>query len=71
MYKEKTKAAYPYPLPPRRPEKPEEQRWPSPTPQPIFPAKDTGRVLKQILNRLDAIEKRLETIEKLLAAQTR
>ena len=71
MHEKETRAVYPYPLPPRRPEKPEEQRWPSPTPQPIFPAKDTGRVLKQILNRLDAMEKRLETIEKLLAAQTR
>ena len=71
MREEKTKAAYPHPLPPRRPERPEEQRWPSPIPQPIFPAKDTGRVLKQILNRLDAIEKRLEKIEKLLTTQTR
>ncbi|RLI44416.1 hypothetical protein DRO69_07465 [Candidatus Bathyarchaeota archaeon] len=71
MHKEKAIAAYPYPLPPRRFERPEEQRWPSPVPKPVFPAEDTGRVLKQILDRLDAIEKRLEKIEKLLATQTR
>jgi hypothetical protein len=51
---------------PRRPEKPEEWKWPSPTPLPIVPAEDTGRILKQILDRLDAIEKRLESIEKAL-----
>ena len=65
MREEKKKAAYPYPLP-RRPERPEERRWPSPTPLPVVPAEDVGKVLKQILNRLDAIEKRLEKIEKLL-----
>jgi len=53
-------------LPPRWPEKPEERRWPSPTPMPIVPAEDIGRMLKQILDRLNAIEKRLERIEKLL-----
>jgi hypothetical protein len=31
---------------------------------PAVPAEDVGRVLKQILDRLDAIEKRLERIEK-------
>jgi len=61
------KATYPYPMPIRRPERPEDQRWPSPTPLPTFPAEDVGRVLKQVLDRLDAIEKRLERIEKLLA----
>jgi hypothetical protein len=71
MREKETRAAHPYPLPPRRPERSEEQRWPSSTPQPIFPAEDIGRVLKQILKRLDAVEKRLERIEKLLAAQTR
>ena len=55
------------PLLPRRPERPEEQRWPSPTPMPIVPAEDTSRILKQILVRLEAIEKRLESMEKLLA----
>ena len=62
----KKKALYPPPEP-RRPERPEERRWPSPTPPPMFPTEDVGRVLKQILDRLDAIEKRLERIEKLLA----
>lgn len=67
--KAEKKAAYPYPMP-RRPERPEERRWPSPTPLPVVPAEDVGKVLKQILNRLDAIEKRLERIEKLLTTQT-
>ncbi len=60
-------AAYPQPLLPRPPERPEERRWPSPTPVPLVPAEDVGKVLKQILDRLDAIEKRLEKIEKTLA----
>ena len=59
-------AAYSPPLLPRRPERPEERRWPSPTPMPLAPAEDVGKVLKQILDRLDAIEKRLEKIEKIL-----
>jgi len=56
--------------PPRVPrplKRPEERRWPSPTPEPATPAEDIGKTLKQILERLDAIEKRLDTIEKLLA----
>jgi len=61
------KAAYRPPMPaPRRPERPEEWRWPSPTPLPVVPTEDTGRVLRQILDRLDSIEKRLEGIEKVL-----
>lgn len=61
------KAVYYPPMPaPRRPERPEEWRWPSPTPLPTVPAEDMGRVLKQILDRLDSIEKRLERIEKML-----
>ncbi|MFQ6065402.1 MAG: hypothetical protein ACE5L6_08000 [Candidatus Bathyarchaeia archaeon] len=52
---------------PRLPERPEERRWPSPVPMPMIPAEDTNRILKQILDRLDLIEKRLERIEKLLA----
>jgi hypothetical protein len=60
-------AAYPPPLLPRRPERPEERRWPSPTPLPLIPTEDVGKILKQILNRLDAIERRLEKIEKILA----
>jgi len=60
------RALYPPPVP-GRPGKPEERRWPSPTPLPMVPPEDVGKVLKQILDRLDAIEKRLERIEKLLA----
>jgi len=61
------RVAYPQPVPaPRRPERPEEWRWPSPTPLPAVPVEDVGRVLNQILDRLDAIEKRLERIEKAL-----
>ena len=63
------KAVFPSPLPSRRPERPEERRWPSPTPLPVVPTEDVGKVLKQILNRLDAIEKRLERIEKTLMAK--
>ncbi len=59
-------AAYPPPLLPRRPERPQERSWPSPTPVPLVPAEDAGKLLKQILDRLDAIEKRLEKIEKSL-----
>jgi len=59
-------AAYPPPLLRRRPERPEERRWPSPTPVPLVPTEDVGKVLKQILDRLDAIEKRLAKIEKIL-----
>jgi len=64
----KKKAVFPSPLPSRRPERPEERRWPSPTPMPLVPTEDVGKLLKQILNRLDAIEKRLERIEKMLMA---
>ena len=63
---EEKRASYPPPIPPRRPERPEERRWPSPTPLPTVPTEDVGKVLKQILNRLEAIEKRLERIEKML-----
>lgn len=64
----KKKAFYPPPTP-RRPDMPEERRWPSPTPLPVVPPEDVGKVLKQILDRLDTIEKRLEKIEKLLAGR--
>jgi len=61
------KGAYRPPVPlPRRPERPEESGWPSPTPLPTIPTEDVGKTLKQILDRLDAIEKRLERIEKAL-----
>ena len=66
---ERKRATAHRPLLPRHPEKPEERRWPSPTPMPVVPPEDTNRVLKQILDRLDAIEKRLERIEKLLTGR--
>ena len=65
----KKKASYPSPLPLRRPERPKQRRWPSPTPLPEIPSEDVGKVLTQILNRLDAIEKRLERIEKTLMSK--
>jgi len=64
--KKKESAVYP-PTLPERPERQQDRRWPSPTPLPDFPTEDVGRILKQILNRLDTIEKRLENIEKMLA----
>lgn len=48
----------PYPLPPPIPSRPL-----------IFPEESAQRVLKEILVRLDGIEKRLENIEKLLGAK--
>ncbi len=69
MSKEEKKAVFPSPLPSRRPEIPEERRWPSPTPLPVVPTEDVDKVLKQILDRMDAIEKRLERIEKMLMAK--
>ena len=51
---------------PRRPERPGEIGWPSPTPLLMIPKKDLGKTLKQILDRLGGIEKRLEKIEKAL-----
>lgn len=62
------KAVFPSPQPFRRPSVSEERRWPSPTPLPQIPAEDVSKLLKEILNRLDAIEKRLERIEKMLIA---
>ena len=62
------KAVFPSPQPFRRPGVPEERRWPSPTPLPQIPAEDVSKLLKEIINRLDAIEKRLERIEKMLMA---
>lgn len=66
--KREDKAAYVPPTPPPiRRDRPEEWRWPSPTPLPPTPTEDVGKILKQILDRLDAIEKRLEKIEKALS----
>jgi len=70
MTKKKEATVYPS-TPPKRPEKREDWRWPSPTPLSSFPSEDVGRVLKQILDRLDAIEKRLENIEKMLIKNRR
>jgi len=53
----------------RKSEGPSDLRWPPPTPLPVFPSDDVGRSLRQILERLDAIEKRLEEIEKILIQQ--
>ena len=68
--KSEEEAAYRPSVPlPRRPERPEESGWPSPTPMPVTATEDLGKTLKQMLDRLDAIEKRLETIEKMLMAR--
>ncbi len=64
--KRRCEAVYPLPALPGGPERPEDRRWPSPTPLPAVPPEDIGRVLKRILDQLHAIEKRLENIEKLL-----
>ena len=57
---------FPSPVLPGRLERPEERRWPSPVPLPAVPSEDVGRLLNQILKRLDTIEQRLDRIEKLL-----
>ena len=70
MGKSEEKAAYRSPVPmPRRPDRPEELDWPSPTPAPVTAPEDLGKTLKQMLDRLDAIEKRLGNIEKMLMAR--
>ncbi|UCG36251.1 MAG: hypothetical protein JSV64_06450 [Candidatus Bathyarchaeota archaeon] len=53
----------------KKPEKPQRQEawpWPSPTPSPRLPTEDSARILKMIFDRLDAIEKRLASIEKIM-----
>ncbi len=62
---EKEAKRLPTPLEPFQPKRP----WPTPTPGVLYPTRkeDETRVLKQILERLDEIERRLEKIEKLLA----
>ena len=54
----------PLPLEPFQPQR----RWPTPTPGVPFPERkeDETGVLKQILEKLGEIERRLEKIEKLL-----
>jgi hypothetical protein len=59
-------AAYPSRGLPERPTRPDDSRWPSPTPMPFYPSDDVGKTLQQILEQLDRIEKRLENIEKML-----
>jgi hypothetical protein len=61
------KAVFPSPTPFGRPELPEDRRWPSPIQLPAVPT-DVGKLFKEILDRLDAIEKRLERMERLLVA---
>ena len=57
----------PMPLGPLRPERSLERTWPTPTPGlPIPRRREQNRTLKQILDKLVDIEKRLERIEKLL-----
>jgi hypothetical protein len=51
---------------PERPTRPDDSRWPSPTPLPFYPSEEVEKALQQILERLDRIEKRLENIEKML-----
>jgi hypothetical protein len=45
--------------------------WPLPKPLPVAPTEDIEKILKHVLERLDAIEKRLNNIEKLLANHVR
>ena len=70
----KERRRLPRPLRPIEPETPLERRpldrpWPVPTPGvplPIREDEDIGKILKQSLDKLVEIEKRLERIEKLL-----
>ncbi|MGB9134820.1 MAG: hypothetical protein WCC63_04455 [Candidatus Bathyarchaeia archaeon] len=70
MAKKKETAVH-LPAPLKRYEARRDSPWPSPTPLPSFPIDDAGLVLKQILVRLSAIEKRLENIEKMLKKDQR
>ena len=55
----------PLPRGPLRPERPLERPWPTPTPGiPIPRRSEENRTLKQIMDKLTDIEKRLERIEK-------
>ena len=69
--KEKKKEAAHFPQLPKRPERTEDFPRLGPTPLPNLLPVDSGRLLKQILNRLDAIEKRLNNIERLLESSQR
>jgi len=59
-------AVYPGRGLPERPVRPDDLKWPRPGPLPFYPSDEVGKVLLQILERLDMIEKRLENIEKTL-----
>jgi hypothetical protein len=59
---------------PALPSRPERRHdWPKPWPDPLvdFPTEDSGRLLKRILDRLDAIENRLKNIENMLIEERR
>ncbi len=56
---------------PSRPERPWERNWPTPTPGVPRPkSREENRMLKQILDKLVDIEKRLESIEKHLSGRS-
>ncbi len=59
-------AAFPDRRLPERPVRPNDLKWPRPGPVPFYPSDEVGKVLQQILEHLDRIEKRLENIEKML-----
>jgi len=72
MSKRKTVApgVFPAPLTPEKPSRPPTSRgvWPYPL---ILPAEEEVRkTLREILTRLDSIEKRLDRIEKLLSGRS-
>ena len=49
-----------------------ERRWPWPSPTPGVPMPDRreqGRILRQILEKLEDIERRLDKIEKMLSGK--
>jgi len=62
----------PRPFGPPEPSRPLERPWPTPTPGvpiPIGREEDKDQMLRQILDKLIEIEKRLERIEKLLSGR--
>lgn len=70
---EKGDRRLPRPLGPLEPSRPVERPWPTPTPGVPFPDRregDRDKILKQILDKLGEIEKRLERIEKLLSERS-
>ena len=60
----------PRPLGPWDPDRPLDRPWPTPTPGvPVPRRSEKNRMLKQILDKLVDIEKRLDRIEKLLSGR--